>query len=930
MLFCLILKKVYKYATLKVTNLKLKIKMFMTKHTWSKISILSFFLFFCFCISLSWAQTCPINTVGLSKSNYSGKQGEVLALQMMLAVNPDIYPEGIMSGTFGNATEKAVKKIQSDNGLNLTGILDQDTIDTVCDYYNTCPWQTLLLSKDSEETYEIKALQSILTFLGYYSSGVTGTFGPKTEAGLIKYQKAKDLYPTGLVDYDTQTQLCDSFSILNTVKPKLTTPSTTKSTNTLKVSCYASPNPVKINQNVTFYASVSGGTGVYTYEWYGSGSGDKKSFNRSFTSAGNYDINLRITDSLKQVKTAKCSVSVYEPAKTGISAILPSFLFRDTNPSVKLTSNVYTINQGDSINLTWSSKNVSNCFVLSSPGISGFTGSISISGSKTISNIQQTTLFSIMCTKDDSSTFDYLTIMVGGGVPSSSPINIGPIDSSPTTSSSSTTTTTTREDTMKKNFEKYVKNPVNLSCNTWPKEIVIGDPVKFEISGFPADFGYTRKEYVYNENNSDQVLVDKFYNYLTKGGDSRFDIFWTGDLISSVVAYLNSLKNHACAGDSTCNQLRESLIKSAGSQSISRSSLGMIQWNQLLRPNWVNKLSSAIEPQMTRSEVSIAQKAPMADYDRLFWVFNTAGSYNISYQAQFDKSIIARANCSITVLNKPTVNNYLEVFVSSEAYSGTNFSSADNNCSNLASKATFKGVWKAYTNDVRGKLVPSKTTPGGLSAENLPYRDLAGRLIAYNYDYLVKKESKDGGGIWYPIQITESIKQKEGLYKPDVELLYTWAQQVDCFENLEYPGSFSQWDPRDQWSKEIGSLSNLQSFVKKKEAQIDEQQKYYWAFQGGRCTVSCYNNQIKDTFCPEDPFKRVWFNVWNGTVSSNRGTECKVGTCLDQHNAGNILTCNQGCVDQYLGCVGDINVMAYPPNVSSKMRVYCFQKTIQP
>ncbi len=407
----------------------------MTKHTWSKISILSFFLFFCFCISLSWAQTCPINTVGLSKSNYSGKQGEVLALQMMLAVNPDIYPEGIMSGTFGNATEKAVKKIQSDNGLNLTGILDQDTIDTVCDYYNTCPWQTLLLSKDSEETYEIKALQSILTFLGYYSSGVTGTFGPKTEAGLIKYQKAKDLYPTGLVDYDTQTQLCDSFSILNTVKPKLTTPSTTKSTNTLKVSCYASPNPVKINQNVTFYASVSGGTGVYTYEWYGSGSGDKKSFNRSFTSAGNYDINLRITDSLKQVKTAKCSVSVYEPAKTGISAILPSFLFRDTNPSVKLTSNVYTINQGDSINLTWSSKNVSNCFVLSSPGISGFTGSISISGSKTISNIQQTTLFSIMCTKDDSSTFDYLTIMVGGGMVGS-------------TSPSTTATSTTKQESF--------------------------------------------------------------------------------------------------------------------------------------------------------------------------------------------------------------------------------------------------------------------------------------------------------------------------------------------------------------------------------------------------------------------------------------------------------------------------------------------------
>ena len=73
---------------------------------------------------------------------------------------------------------------------------------------------------------------------------------------------------------------------------------------------------------------------------------------RSFTTVGSYDINLRVTDSLKQVKTTKCSVSVYEPPKTGIAAILPSFLFKNTNPSVKLTSNVYTINKGDSVNLS--------------------------------------------------------------------------------------------------------------------------------------------------------------------------------------------------------------------------------------------------------------------------------------------------------------------------------------------------------------------------------------------------------------------------------------------------------------------------------------------------------------------------------------------------------------------------------------------------
>jgi hypothetical protein len=33
-----------------------------------------------------------------------------------------------------------------------------------------------------------------------------------------------------------------------------------------------------------------------------------------------------------------------------------------------------------------------------------------------------------------------------------------------------------------------------------------------------------------------------------------------------------------------------------------------------------------------------------------------------------------------------------------------------------------------------------------LSSELLPYRDLAGRLIAYNFDYLFNKLSTEGGG----------------------------------------------------------------------------------------------------------------------------------------------------------------------------------------
>ena len=57
------------------------------------------------------AESCPIKTEKLSKTNYSSKQGEVLALQMLLAKQSEIYPEGLMTGVFGPATERAVKKL---------------------------------------------------------------------------------------------------------------------------------------------------------------------------------------------------------------------------------------------------------------------------------------------------------------------------------------------------------------------------------------------------------------------------------------------------------------------------------------------------------------------------------------------------------------------------------------------------------------------------------------------------------------------------------------------------------------------------------------------------------------------------------------------------------------------------------------------------
>lgn len=57
-----------------------------------------------------------------------GETGEtVRRLQYSLRQHPSIYPEGLVTGYYGDLTEKAVKKFQVQNGLNPSGVLDKLT-----------------------------------------------------------------------------------------------------------------------------------------------------------------------------------------------------------------------------------------------------------------------------------------------------------------------------------------------------------------------------------------------------------------------------------------------------------------------------------------------------------------------------------------------------------------------------------------------------------------------------------------------------------------------------------------------------------------------------------------------------------------------------------------------------------------------------------
>lgn len=61
---------------------------------------------------------CPVLTNTLSYgSTDAGTGGEVTALQQYLATQPDIYPEALVTGFYGTATEAAVKKLQKKNSI---------------------------------------------------------------------------------------------------------------------------------------------------------------------------------------------------------------------------------------------------------------------------------------------------------------------------------------------------------------------------------------------------------------------------------------------------------------------------------------------------------------------------------------------------------------------------------------------------------------------------------------------------------------------------------------------------------------------------------------------------------------------------------------------------------------------------------------------
>ena len=117
-----------------------------------------------------------------------GMQGEdVLALQKSL------YEKGFLTvrpdGVYGSYTQRAVKKYQMYNNLDMTGVADVDTMDLLSDQGGE-DFYSLSQGSTGDAVYQ---LQTALLELGYLSASADGVFGPITYQAVMDFQRDSEL-----------------------------------------------------------------------------------------------------------------------------------------------------------------------------------------------------------------------------------------------------------------------------------------------------------------------------------------------------------------------------------------------------------------------------------------------------------------------------------------------------------------------------------------------------------------------------------------------------------------------------------------------------------------------------------------------------------------------------------------------------------------
>lgn len=207
---------------------------------------------------------CVLNFDNLTINSQSvNDKANIVKLQSILYIN-DLY-DGPITGYYGSLTEKAINFLKNSRGLKADGVVDNKTIDILCNNYTTCPFQSSLENGDDNPKKEIKFIQYFLRLLPnvYPEKLVTGYFGSKTENAVKRFQKALSINVTGKIDNNTRNKFCEFFN--NFDNDSIVGQSSSGTTSIFQTLCLAFPKEVKTGQNVTFISQILGGNSPYTY-----------------------------------------------------------------------------------------------------------------------------------------------------------------------------------------------------------------------------------------------------------------------------------------------------------------------------------------------------------------------------------------------------------------------------------------------------------------------------------------------------------------------------------------------------------------------------------------------------------------------------------------------------------------------------------------
>ncbi len=123
------------------------------------------------------------------------------------------YYDGPLTEFFGSLTQAAVIRFQQDKGLNVDGAVGPETLAAIdrelgrtpISNANTVSTGRTLQRGDSGR--DVEELQKLLKDAGFYDAAITGFYGPKTEAGVLRYQQDRGLSATGQADSTTIAEL---------------------------------------------------------------------------------------------------------------------------------------------------------------------------------------------------------------------------------------------------------------------------------------------------------------------------------------------------------------------------------------------------------------------------------------------------------------------------------------------------------------------------------------------------------------------------------------------------------------------------------------------------------------------------------------------------------------------------------------------------